>query len=227
MRAIDLFCLIWMAPDRMTVAQLRRLIIRATHAPIPRPTRRGDEMTDAKTPRIKPFFRIACGGIIETRYGVKVVSVHAKSMRLDEAARIEAVILKALNEEFPAPPRPTRTGGGNDMVPRPTHGLSLCAGGGDMARELIMATLGEQEGDVVGQAQALARFRDVADGLAQRSRALRLLGNGVVPLAAAHAWRTRSFPRPLALGSGCRRFRRRNPNNSPCFEGLNQCVISP
>ena len=31
--------------------------------------------------------------------------------------------------------------------------------------------------------------RGLADGLASRSRALRLLGNGVVPLAAGYAWR--------------------------------------
>ena len=33
-------------------------------------------------------------------------------------------------------------------------------------------------------------LRRMADGLAHRARALRLLGNGVHPLAAAHAWRT-------------------------------------
>ena len=32
--------------------------------------------------------------------------------------------------------------------------------------------------------------RWMADGLAHRARALRLLGNGVHPLAAAHAWRS-------------------------------------
>ncbi len=35
----------------------------------------------------------------------------------------------------------------------------------------------------------LAISLGVADGLAHRARALRLLGNGVHPLAAAHAWR--------------------------------------
>ena len=46
----------------------------------------------------------------------------------------------------------------------------------------------DPEGPSAAQAQsALCRM---ADGLAHRARALRLLGNGVHPLAAAHAWRT-------------------------------------
>ena len=40
-----------------------------------------------------------------------------------------------------------------------------------------------------GKAAAEPALRRMADGLAHRSRALRLLGNGVHPLAAAHAWR--------------------------------------
>jgi len=40
-----------------------------------------------------------------------------------------------------------------------------------------------------GTAQAEPALRRMADGLAHRARALRLLGNGVHPLAAAHAWR--------------------------------------
>jgi len=38
-------------------------------------------------------------------------------------------------------------------------------------------------------AAAQSALRRMADGLAHRARALRLLGNGVHPLAAAHAWR--------------------------------------
>ena len=45
---------------------------------------------------------------------------------------------------------------------------------------------------LVDQAQALSGLRNLADGLALRSRALRLLGNGVHPLAAANAWRALS-----------------------------------
>ena len=40
-----------------------------------------------------------------------------------------------------------------------------------------------------GTAAAQPALRRMADGLAHRARALRLLGNGVHPLAAAHAWR--------------------------------------
>lgn len=41
-----------------------------------------------------------------------------------------------------------------------------------------------------GTATAEPALRRMADGLALRTRALRLLGNGVHPLAAAHAWRS-------------------------------------
>lgn len=40
-----------------------------------------------------------------------------------------------------------------------------------------------------GAAAAEPALRRMADGLAHRARALRLLGNGVHPMAAAHAWR--------------------------------------
>lgn len=43
--------------------------------------------------------------------------------------------------------------------------------------------------DEPGESAAESRIRGLADGLASRSRALRLLGNGVVPLAAGYAWR--------------------------------------
>ncbi|WP_263289621.1 DNA cytosine methyltransferase [Tateyamaria pelophila] len=41
-----------------------------------------------------------------------------------------------------------------------------------------------------GTAAAQSALRRMVDGLAHRARALRLLGNGVHPLAAAHAWRS-------------------------------------
>ncbi len=43
-----------------------------------------------------------------------------------------------------------------------------------------------------GAAAVEPAVRRLVDGLAHRSRALRLLGNGVHPLAAAHAWRSLS-----------------------------------
>ena len=57
------------------------------------------------------------------------------------------------------------------------------------------------------KAAAEPALRRVADGLANRARALRLLGNGVHPLAAAHAWRALAAahglgPVDLAAG-GC------------------------
>ncbi len=45
----------------------------------------------------------------------------------------------------------------------------------------------DPEGQITAAAQPA--LRRMADGLAHRARALRLLGNGVHPLAAAHAWR--------------------------------------
>ena len=45
----------------------------------------------------------------------------------------------------------------------------------------------DPEGPVAAAAEPA--LRRMADGLAHRTRALRLLGNGVHPLAAAHAWR--------------------------------------
>ncbi|QCO55559.1 DNA cytosine methyltransferase [Pseudorhodobacter turbinis] len=53
-----------------------------------------------------------------------------------------------------------------------------------------------------GTAAAEPALRRMADGLAHRARTLRLLGNGVHPLAAAHAWRSLAAAhglRPLDL----------------------------
>jgi DNA (cytosine-5)-methyltransferase 1 len=63
----------------------------------------------------------------------------------------------------------------------PATGLGDCLA---WARDLATA-LEKQD-----QAQAQSRLRRMAHGLAARSRALRLLGNGVHPLAAGYAWRT-------------------------------------
>ncbi len=56
-----------------------------------------------------------------------------------------------------------------------------------------------------GAAAAEPAVRRLVDGLAHRSRALRLLGNGVHPLAAAHAWRALAAAHglgPVDLASG-------------------------
>ena len=56
----------------------------------------------------------------------------------------------------------------------------------------------------MAEAEAQSRLRRMADGLAGRPRALRVLGNGVVPLAAAYAWRSLAAAhglRPVDLGA--------------------------
>ncbi|WP_152612808.1 DNA cytosine methyltransferase [Leisingera sp. ANG-M6] len=56
----------------------------------------------------------------------------------------------------------------------------------------------------VAEAEAERSLCRMVDGLAQRTRALKLLGNGVFPLAAAHAWRTLSAAhglRPVDLAA--------------------------
>lgn len=62
-----------------------------------------------------------------------------------------------------------------------------------------------QDFESPGAAAAEPAVRRLVDGLAHRSRALRLLGNGVHPLAAAHAWRSLATAhglRPLDLAAG-------------------------
>jgi len=59
----------------------------------------------------------------------------------------------------------------------------------------------------MAEAEAQSKVRRMAHGMAQRSRALRLLGNGVVPLCAAYAWRTLANAhglRPVDLGANSR-----------------------
>lgn len=68
----------------------------------------------------------------------------------------------------------------------------------------ILRALGREAPEMVDNSTALTVFRDLANGLAPRTRALKLLGNGVVPLCAAYAWRTLSTAhglRPVDLGT--------------------------
>lgn len=55
-----------------------------------------------------------------------------------------------------------------------------------------LAALVREKIAVVEQAEAVTALCLLAHGMARRTRALRLLGNGVHPLAASHAWRTLS-----------------------------------
>ncbi len=71
-----------------------------------------------------------------------------------------------------------------------------------------LAWAGRLAADTEGSGTAAAEpaLRRMADGLAHRARALRLLGNGVHPLAAAHAWRSLAAAhgvRPLDLATDC------------------------
>lgn len=69
-----------------------------------------------------------------------------------------------------------------------------------------MAAVVREAPALVDKAQALTGLRNLADGLAGRTRALRLLGNGVHPLAAAHAWRTLAVAHglgPVDLEAAC------------------------
>lgn len=57
---------------------------------------------------------------------------------------------------------------------------------------------------LMAETEAASILCGMVDGLAKRSRALKLLGNGVHPLVAANAWRTLSLAhnlRPLDLGA--------------------------
>ena len=98
------------------------------------------------------------------------------------------------------PPGPSDSAAWSDSLAvapdlAPAAGLADClAWAGRLA-----SSLGEQ-----GESAAESRLCGMADGLASRSRQLRLLGNGVVPLAAGYAWRTLSASFglwPLGLGT--------------------------
>lgn len=85
----------------------------------------------------------------------------------------------------------------------------------DLAPTVAFGDLARRTGELaqvvakggVAAAEAERSLCRMVDGLAQRTRALKLLGNGVFPLAAAHAWRTLSAahglrPVDLAAASG-------------------------
>jgi DNA (cytosine-5)-methyltransferase 1 len=105
----------------------------------------------------------------------------------DEWHRTAAHGPKAERGGFPLfPPGPGNAAAWADTLATapdlaPATGLGDCLA---WARDLATALEGQD------QAQAKSRLRRMAHGLAARSRALRLLGNGVHPLAAGYAWRT-------------------------------------
>lgn len=61
----------------------------------------------------------------------------------------------------------------------------------------ILRALDKTPAELVGAAEAVSELRRMADGLAQRTPALRIGGNGVVPLVAAYAWRSLSLAHGL------------------------------
>ncbi len=68
-------------------------------------------------------------------------------------------------------------------------GLAPSVAFGDIARRAQQLVALDEAGQLA-QAAAESELRRMVDGMASRSRALRLLGNGVFSLAAGHAWRT-------------------------------------
>ena len=98
------------------------------------------------------------------------------------------------------PPGPADTGRWADVLVT-SPDLAPSASFGDLASFAGQVAAMAQAG-LVAEAEIEPALRRMADGLALRSRALRLLGNGVHPLAAGHAWRTLSAAhglRPLDL----------------------------
>lgn len=93
------------------------------------------------------------------------------------------------------PPAPSDSAGWASAL-RVAPDLAPSTSFGDIARRAgelaALVASGELE-----EAQAEPALCRMVDGLAQRSRALRLLGNGVCPLAAAYAWRTLSVAHRL------------------------------
>ena len=98
------------------------------------------------------------------------------------------------------PPGPADMGRWADVLVT-SPDLAPSASFGDLASFAGQVAAMAQAG-LVAEAEIEPSLRRMADGLALRSRALRLLGNGVHPLAAGHAWRTLSAAhglRPLDL----------------------------
>ena len=98
------------------------------------------------------------------------------------------------------PPGPADMGRWADVLVT-SPDLAPSASFGDLASFAGQVAAMAQAG-LVAEAEIEPALRRMADGLALRSRALRLLGNGVHSLAAGHAWRTLSAAhglRPLDL----------------------------
>lgn len=85
------------------------------------------------------------------------------------------------------PPGPADMGRWSGVIADAPH-LAPATSFGDLASYASQIAAMAQAG-LVAEAQAEPALRRMADGMAIRTRTLRLLGNGVCPLAAANAWR--------------------------------------
>ena len=103
------------------------------------------------------------------------------------------------------PPGPADTDAWAEVIRDAPH-LAPAISLGDVKRAADHFAQMVAEG-IMEEAQAESVVRLCADGMADRARALRLLGNGVVPIQAAHAWRSLSAAHglgPVDLGArGC------------------------
>ena len=86
---------------------------------------------------------------------------------------------------FTRPVPATSLGGPAVLATRPDLAPAL---GFDDCLAWARRLAADPEGPIAAAAEPA--LRRMADGQAHRARALRLLGNGVHPLAAAHAWRS-------------------------------------
>lgn len=100
------------------------------------------------------------------------------------------------------PPTPNDKDGWADVI-AVSPDFAPTASIGDIAHQARRVAQMVAQGDLE-ERQAESYLRRMVDGLAQRAQSLKLCGNGVHPLAIAHAWRTLSTAhglRPLDLGT--------------------------
>ena len=111
-------------------------------------------------------------------------SSEASITRADGKSRMEHLALPGGTGLHPPGPG-DHAGWAAALVARPDLAPAL---GFDDCLAWARRLAADPQGPVAAAAEPA--LRRMADGLAHRTRALRLLGNGVHPLAAAHAWRS-------------------------------------
>jgi DNA (cytosine-5)-methyltransferase 1 len=133
--------------------------------------------------RVWPEFGGTSGNLADAS-GARAASWGSEPQRGQQGVAVEPIHHRGQVPRFP--PGPSDSAAWADTLAvapdlAPATGLADCLA---WAARLAQA-VGEQ-----GEGAAESHLRGMADGLASRSRQLRLLGNGVVPLAAGYAWRT-------------------------------------